>query len=361
MPSASASRDLLVGIYDEPSTIGRPDWAFPKYKALRVKVLRVNLYWGDVLGVAKNRRPAQPTQSGRSGLRLVGLRPRRSTQAKANGIQMVFSILWTPRWAGPQEERRADAAWSTCATSPYAAAKRYSGSYVPIPDAEPLPSVRYWLAWNEPNNPVFLSPQFRRVGSRYVVDSPRIYSQMCNAIYSGVKTVRVRQQGRLRRHRSARQQQRPQLAALALPDLLRQGHEALAGAVRRLRASPVLRPPARDTDVPPDVKRVDGGAAREHQRPRRSDRSATSASGSPSTGTRRRPTGSSGSRSQRRRATSRSRSRSRGAHPRIDMMLWFLLRRRSTDRKRLAVRLLPVQQLEEAELHGVPARQKVTR
>ena len=189
VPSASASRNMLVGIYDEPSTIGRPDWAFPKYKALRVKVLRTNLYWGDVLGAARNRRPVNPTNPADPAYDWF-VYDRTVNQAKANGIQMVFSILWTPRWAGPRKNgpprRMAD-----LRNFAIAAAKRYTGSYTPIPDAKPLPSVKYWMAWNEPNNPVFLSPQFRRVGSRYVADSPRVYSQMCNAIYSAVKTVRA--------------------------------------------------------------------------------------------------------------------------------------------------------------------------
>ena len=29
-----------------------------------------------------------------------------------------------------------------------------------------LPAVRDWLAWNEPNNPVFLTPQYKRVGAQ---------------------------------------------------------------------------------------------------------------------------------------------------------------------------------------------------
>jgi hypothetical protein len=189
VPSASASRSMLVGIYDEPSTIGRPNWAFPKYKSLRVKVLRVNLYWGDVLGVAKTRRPLRPTDPADPAYDW-SIYDRTVRQAKANGIQMVFSILWTPRWAGPRKNA-APRRMADLRNFAIAAARRYNGNWRQVPDAVPLPLVRYWMAWNEPNNPVFLSPQFRRVGSRYVAESPRIYSQMCNAIYSAVKTVRA--------------------------------------------------------------------------------------------------------------------------------------------------------------------------
>jgi hypothetical protein len=186
-PPAEASRSLLVGIYDEPSTIGRPNWAFPRYKALRIKVLRVNLYWGDILGVARVRRPAQPTNPADPAYNWW-VYDHTVRRAQQNGIRIVFSILFTPRWAG-KRRNAAPRRMADLRNFAIAAARRYNGRYVAVQGERPLPAVRYWLAWNEPNNPVFLQPQFRRVGRRYVAESPRIYSQMCNAIYSAVKAV----------------------------------------------------------------------------------------------------------------------------------------------------------------------------
>jgi hypothetical protein len=54
-PSAKPSRGLIVGIFDEQSTLGNPDWAFPQYKSLGVEALRVNLYWGGPTGVARKK------------------------------------------------------------------------------------------------------------------------------------------------------------------------------------------------------------------------------------------------------------------------------------------------------------------
>ena len=55
-----------------------------------------------------------------------------------------------------------------------AAAKRYSGDFTPAGREDPLPAIRLWLAWNEPNNPVFIRPQWKRQGKRYVVASAAI-------------------------------------------------------------------------------------------------------------------------------------------------------------------------------------------
>jgi len=106
--------------------------------------------------------------------------------SKENGIKVVFSILWTPGWAGPAKNH-APRRVRDLRNFAYAAAKRYSGSFRPVTDGPPLPAVRHWIAWNEPNNPVFLKPQFTKIGRRkYRLASPGIYAKICNSIWSGV-------------------------------------------------------------------------------------------------------------------------------------------------------------------------------
>ena len=184
VPGAQASRGILVGIFDEPTTIGNPDWAFPQYKLLGVEALRLNLYWGGPTGVARVRRPANAVNPADPAYDW-SVYDTVVKRAADNRIKMVFSILWTPRWAGPKKNgvprRMVD-----LRNFALAAAKRYSGSFRPAPDAMPLPAVRHWLAWNEPNNPIFLQPQFKRSGRKFLLWSPRIYAQMCNSVWTGV-------------------------------------------------------------------------------------------------------------------------------------------------------------------------------
>ena len=184
VPSAQGSRNLLVGIFDEPSTIGNPDWAFPQYKSLGVEALRLNLYWGGPTGVARKGRPANAVNPADPAYDW-SVYDAAVKRAADNKMKMVFSILWTPRWAGPGQNK-APKRMIDLRNFAFAAAKRYSGSFRVAPDQTPLPAVRYWLAWNEPNNPIFLQPQFKRAGKKFLLWSPRIYAQMCNAIWSGV-------------------------------------------------------------------------------------------------------------------------------------------------------------------------------
>jgi hypothetical protein len=184
-PSAQPSRNLLVGIFDEQSTLGNPDWAFPQYKALGVEALRVNLYWGGPTGVAHRRRPVNAINPADPAYDWAGYDVM-VKRAAENKIKVVFSILWTPGWAGPGKNR-APRRMIDLRNFAYAAAKRYSGQFRVTPDALPLPAVRHWLAWNEPNNPVFLKPQFVKISrKKYRLESPRIYAQMCNSVMSGV-------------------------------------------------------------------------------------------------------------------------------------------------------------------------------
>jgi hypothetical protein len=101
-------------------------------------------------------------------------------------MQLVFTVLGTPTWAsgaGSWNVAPPHASYLTGFVT--AAARRYSGSYVA--GDEELPAVKRWVAWNEPNNPVFLKPQFQQVGSTWVIQSARDYARICNAVVAGVK------------------------------------------------------------------------------------------------------------------------------------------------------------------------------
>ena len=126
-----------------------------------------------------------------------------------------------------------------------AAQKRYSGKFVNA-DGVTLPKVSAWMAWNEPNNPVFLKPQYRRSGGAWVIQSGRDYARICNAVVQGVKSERGPR--RSRAARPAPRQQQPELAPpLRLPGRLPpRDARRRRPRLRRLRAPSVLRLARRD-------------------------------------------------------------------------------------------------------------------
>jgi hypothetical protein len=52
--------------------------------------------------------------------------------------------------------------------------------------------VWLWTAWNEPNIPLGLKPQWRKIRGRWVIQSARDYARICNAIYDGVHMTLLR-------------------------------------------------------------------------------------------------------------------------------------------------------------------------
>jgi Glycosyl hydrolase catalytic core len=184
-PAANAQRHLLVGIQDDAQTVyGNPVAAFSLLRQLRVEIVRINLQWGGKYGVARARRPAHPQDPADPAYNW-DIYDRAVRYAAQNGMQVMFTILFVPRWAnGGKKQNVPPRRYNDLRNFAYAAAERYSGHYIPVNDVgdeTALPAVKYWLAWNEPNNPIWLQ-QAR--GGRFV--SPRSYAQICTAIWTGV-------------------------------------------------------------------------------------------------------------------------------------------------------------------------------
>lgn len=118
------------------------------------------------------------------------------SEAEARGLQVQLTVAgpappWAegrrrPRWA-PRGTWRPDV--GAYAAFAHATAVRYSGAYTPSGAIAPLPRVRYWQAWNEPNLSIYLSPQWRRVRHGWAPTSPTTYRAMLDAFYATVKSV----------------------------------------------------------------------------------------------------------------------------------------------------------------------------
>jgi hypothetical protein len=182
--AAASAHHVLVGIQDDAqTTYGNPVTTFATLQQLRVQVVRVNLVWGGNHGVANERRPAHP-QDPSDPAYDWSLYDRVDRYAAQHGIKVLFTILFTPKWAGGGDRfNNPPNNMNDLRNFAYAAAERYGGHYVPTNenDEVPLPPVRLWLAWNEPNNPLWLK---QTSGGRFI--SPREYAGICNAIYTGV-------------------------------------------------------------------------------------------------------------------------------------------------------------------------------
>ena len=199
--AASASRDadsaskrtnasrMVVGFYDDAQVYGNTAWAFNQLKSLRAGIVRTTLDWSHVA----RRRPVKPADPADPAYNWTAV-DKVVDQADTKGIKVLLAIYGTPRWAGVARNRvpRRPLDLRLFAT---AAALRYSGTYtVKEEENEPertLPAVRRWLAWNEPNNPIFLRPQWKMVARKWRVQAAYDYAKICSAISAGVHATRL--------------------------------------------------------------------------------------------------------------------------------------------------------------------------
>jgi hypothetical protein len=189
--AAAAAPGLRGGITDSGAAyFGQPADFFPTLEELGVQLVRVHLNWGGRLGVAK-RRPVEGTDPDDKAYDWR-MYDRIVLQAERHGVEILFTIFGTPPWAnGGLPPTRAPRNADRLREFAYAAATRYSGRYV-RGDGTVLPRVRYWTAWNEPNLQIGLVPQWKRVGRKWTIQSAADYADICNAVVEGVRTTMLR-------------------------------------------------------------------------------------------------------------------------------------------------------------------------
>jgi hypothetical protein len=129
----------------------------------RAKVTRHDVLWSHIAR-ERPRRPANPGDTAYDFDRLDEI-VRGFARLDIVPILVVYN---TPAWAAARGGPRPTIS-NTDAHAPdpsqfaafmRALARRYDGTYRPRGEREPLPEVRHWELWNEPNLGAFLSPQF---------------------------------------------------------------------------------------------------------------------------------------------------------------------------------------------------------
>ncbi|HEY7829319.1 MAG TPA: hypothetical protein VIC06_01995 [Solirubrobacteraceae bacterium] len=168
--------------------------AMAKARAAAAAVVRIPVNWRDIApAVAPTGfQASDPASPGYSFTRIDAA----VHSAVAAGLQPLLVVSHAPDFA-EAPHRWPDAYPGSWAPSPAALhdfaealARRYDGAFPdPLAPGRLLPRVRLFQAWNEPNLPRYLEPQWIALGRRWSAFSPLLYRQMLNAFYAGVKSV----------------------------------------------------------------------------------------------------------------------------------------------------------------------------
>jgi Glycosyl hydrolase catalytic core len=190
---AGASTWLQLGIVDTQEALGNQARFGRTLGTLRPQIVRIMLGWGGPYGVAREDRPAVGTDPADPAYDWR-LYDQAVLTARARGASVMFTIFGTPQWANYYQAPNVPPQnFTRLKEFAYAAAIRYSGLYRRA-DGVVLPRVSLWTAWNEPNIPLGLKQQWRRLGGRWVIHSAWVYARICNAVYDGIHLTLLRGQ-----------------------------------------------------------------------------------------------------------------------------------------------------------------------
>src|SRR5579859_530565 len=186
---AEASHTQLSMIMDDSALIGHPAQAFQQFRLLGVQVIRVSMWWNHV---APARRPHGFNPSDPKSHGYIWAYYDSVVEAAAqNGIAIDLDVMGgAPSWAeGRGAPGPGHSNWEPNAGQygqfVHAVATRYSGTFIPPGGTTPLPRVRFWSIWNEPDYGPSLAPQ--GVPGHLTIDfAPLQYRNLLDAAWSSL-------------------------------------------------------------------------------------------------------------------------------------------------------------------------------
>jgi hypothetical protein len=181
------SGPMLLGVMDDALLGNVPDIAFPAVEQLHPQVIRYDVSWARTAP----RKPAEATNPDDPAYDW-SMVDQVVVRADALGVPVVLTLEVTPRWAGGGTGNQAPVNMASLQDFAYAAATRYSGQHVVPATGLILPAVTRWEAWNEPNTTSHLKPQYSCRCATAVPVAPTIYARILAAIYRGIHAAGTR-------------------------------------------------------------------------------------------------------------------------------------------------------------------------
>jgi hypothetical protein len=180
-------------VYASTSTVTH---SLDALKRLGVNEIRSSILWKAIAPEALSRtRPAGFDATNPAAYPAVNWAPydRLVQLAGARGIEVNFNITGPgPLWAnasGAPSTRYADH-WYLSSSQfgqfVQAVGDRYSGHYKPAGSTKPLTKVSFWSIWNEPNQPGWLSPQWRTPTGGPTMEAPVLYRAYVDAAFGAL-------------------------------------------------------------------------------------------------------------------------------------------------------------------------------
>jgi hypothetical protein len=184
--AAGASQRQNQIIQADPPMLTDPVGTLAQFRALGANTVRIIVHWDFV---APDTRPADGADPNSYPAANWAPYDAIVQEAHRDGMTIDFTVAGgAPRWAQgahipPQGQVDRSFAWKPDAKLygdfVHAVGERYDGSFTPDGATSPLPAVRFWAIWNEPNFGQDLGPQAIN-GSKLSV-APMMYRNLLDA------------------------------------------------------------------------------------------------------------------------------------------------------------------------------------
>ena len=185
IPSVSPVPSIQDDRLSEPGV--DPGVRFAQASALGARLVRIDLQWHKVA----TKKPANGANQDDPAYDWSWY-DRVVAASASSGVPILFTVWGTPNWAADP----AVAEQASAGTIPLGSASRRPASAEDFGAFARAAATRYaprgvhnWEAWNEPNIPRFLRPQFQKVGGTWRNVSVKVYSDLAKAFYTSVKSV----------------------------------------------------------------------------------------------------------------------------------------------------------------------------
>jgi hypothetical protein len=189
-PAPARAARTQMAIIEDGRIFSDPNRYLASFRALGAQTVRILVSWASIAPHWRAKRAPKFDGADPDAYPSANWSPYdavvRGAQAHGLGVELTVTG-GAPRWAeGPGLPRQGvnpNFAWKPDPTRfrrfVQAVGTRYDGSFIPHGQSTPLPAVRFWTIWNEPNFGEDLGPE--AIAGSTIPDGPRMYRNLVAA------------------------------------------------------------------------------------------------------------------------------------------------------------------------------------
>jgi hypothetical protein len=194
-PATARADHAQTAIIEDGRVLAHPDLYLARFRALGAQTVRILVNWASIAPHWQSRGAPEFNDADPNSYPQANWAPYDAVVRKAAdyGLNIEFTLtggapLWAEGPGVPRQGNNPNFAWKPDPTRfrhfVHAVGERYDGAFTPDGESTPLPAVRFWTIWNEPNFGEDLGPE--AVADSTVPNAPRMYRNLVAAAWASL-------------------------------------------------------------------------------------------------------------------------------------------------------------------------------